>query len=113
MAVMTHAQNQPRTINYRTLTTTQQDRFDQLMEQADTAGTNDAYLAAMTEAVAITGIRLPASRDIAKCGCPCDCGHIFDSNADGVTVIEHSHGYNLSRLQCPDCTDEHPAPAPQ
>ncbi|WP_157865175.1 hypothetical protein [Streptomyces prasinopilosus] len=107
----------PRTeTDYRSLTTAQQDEFDRLMEQADTAGPGDAYHQAMTEAALTAGLPVPASRDIARCSClndagGCGCGAIFDSHALGVVVTAtNAPNRNLSELQCPTCGHDHPRP---
>lgn len=115
MAVMTLASARPEA-DYTTLTEDQQDRFDKLMEQADTARTGDAYHQAMTEAALLAGLPVPASRDIARCSClndagGCGCGAIFDSHALGVVVTApNGRDRNLSELQCPTCGHDHPRP---
>ena len=114
MAVITHAFARP--TDYRDLPTGAQNAFDHWMEQADTAGTLDSYRDAMTEAAIRAGIPVPASRDLARCSClndagGCGCGAIFDATADGVVVTaETDPGFNLSQLQCPTCSHDHPRP---
>ncbi|MGP3737990.1 hypothetical protein ACTWJ9_33310 (plasmid) [Streptomyces sp. GDS52] len=110
MAATTLAPARPEA-DYNTLTEDQQDRFDQLMEQADTAGTTDHFLTLMAHAANLAGMRLPASGDIRRCGCSCVCGHIFDAEDPDAHVIEWTGGYNLGRVQCPTCTDRHPETA--
>lgn len=110
MAVMTRARTRPEA-DYNTLPTHVQDAFDALMEQADTAGTTDHFLTLMARAAAITGLRLPASGDIRRCGCSCVCGCIFDAEHPDAHVIEWTGGYNLGRVQCPTCHDRHPETA--
>lgn len=103
MAVMTAALVR-REANYNALTKAQQERFDQLMEQADEARSNTEYLPLMTALAALAG--LPAG-EIRKCGCSCYCPVIFDANDDNAHVIEETGGYNLGRVQCPTCADWH------
>jgi hypothetical protein len=88
--------------DYYTLTPAQQDDFNALMEQADTAGPHD-YPALMTALTLLTGIR----GEIRRCSCSCVCGRIFDANTEGAHVIEDGDGYNLGRHQCPWCADQH------
>ncbi|MFF7476602.1 hypothetical protein [Streptomyces sp. NPDC008092] len=112
---MTHARARTNA-DYTALTPAQQDRFDDLMEQADHARTGDAYHDAMTEAALTATLPVPASRDIARCSCytdagGCGCATIFDSHAPGAVVTAVSDpGYNLSGLQCPTCGHDHPRP---
>jgi hypothetical protein len=114
---MTHARAHLNTADYTALTPTQQDRFDELMEQADTAGTGSAYQEAMTEAALVAGLPVPNSRDIARCSCytdagGCGCAAIFDAHAQGAVVTApNAPGGNLSQLQCPPCGHDHPRPA--
>lgn len=119
MAVMTHAPAplaQSPTVDYTALTEIQQDRFDQLMTEADHAGTGDAYQQAMVEAALVAGLPVPTSRDIARCSClydagGCGCGAIFDAHTPGAVVTAtNSPGFNLSQLQCPTCGHDHPRP---
>ncbi|CAK7288597.1 conserved hypothetical protein [Streptomyces misionensis JCM 4497] len=116
MAVMTHAFARLQTANYGDLTAAQQDRFDALMREADTAGTGTAYNAAMVDAALVAGLPVPASKDIARCSCytdagGCGCDLIFDSHQDGVVVTAvNDPGFNLSQLQCPTCGHDHPRP---
>lgn len=102
MAVMTHAQNQA-TADYRQLTTSEQDEFDRLMEEADIAGPA-TYLPLMAAVALLVG--LPTG-DLRKCACSCWCGTVFDSNHPDAHVIEPGEGYNLGRHQCPWCADQH------
>ncbi|MGH8917428.1 MAG: hypothetical protein ACRD0H_03670 [Actinomycetes bacterium] len=106
MAVMTHAQIRP-TANYGDLSTEQQDQFDRVMERADDTADNGEYTAYMLAAAAIAGLAIPYGAEIRKCGCACYCGAIFDANSPQAHVIEESDGYNLGRVQCPACADEH------
>jgi hypothetical protein len=105
MAVMTRAQPrlEPGTTSYYALTEAQQQRFNELMEQADTAGPAD-YPVRMDAVAILTG--LPTG-DLRKCACSCWCPVIFDSNRPDAHVIEHGEGYNLGRHQCPTCADHH------
>ncbi|MCF0086642.1 MULTISPECIES: hypothetical protein [unclassified Streptomyces] len=89
--------------DYYTLPATSQDRFNALMEQADTAGPHD-YPHLMTALALLTGIR----GEIRRCSCSCICGHIFDADDPDAHVIEYGDGYNLGRHQCPWCADQHP-----
>ncbi|MFJ3043556.1 hypothetical protein [Streptomyces tendae] len=104
MAVITHARPSLEA-DYRTLSTDDQDRFDQLMERADTAGPHD-YQPLMDTLAVLTGI----TGEIRKCACSCWCPVIFDADRDGH-VIEYGEGYNLGRHQCGRCADEHPETA--
>lgn len=116
MAVMTHAQIRLNTTQYTALTLTQQNAFDQAMQQADTAGTNDTYRQAMADAILAAGINPPASRNIARCSCytdpgGCGCSAIFDSHLPGAVVTAtNAPDGNLSALQCPTCGHDHPRP---
>ncbi|MFJ1827401.1 hypothetical protein [Streptomyces sp. NPDC088178] len=109
-AVMTHAHTQPTTVDYSTLSPGAQLLFDQLMEKADTSSSATEYEALMTAVIAITGIRRPRYNEIYKCACPCTCPVIFDADAPDTRVIELADSYNLGRLQCPTCADQHPTP---
>ena len=103
MAVITHARTS-REANYTDLTHGQQQRFDELLEQADHARSNLDYLPLMQALAGLTG--LPTG-EIRKCGCSCYCPVIFDANDEHAHVIEWTGGYNLGRVQCPRCTAEH------
>lgn len=109
MAVMTHAPapSAQHTVDYTDLTPAQQNRFNQLMEQADAAGTDDHFRDLMARAANVIGMPLPASGDIRRCGCSCCCPVIFDAEDPDAHVIEESGGYNLGRIQCPTCADHH------
>lgn len=107
MPVMTHAQTRPTTTDYNTLTPAQQDHFDQLMEQADTAGPA-TYGPLMGRIADLVG--LPEG-EIRKCACTCWCSVIFDADDPDTHVVEESDGYNLGRIQCPWCADQHPETA--
>jgi hypothetical protein len=109
-AVMTHAPTQPTTVNYTALPAHVQDRFDTLMSQADNTASANEFTTLMTAAIAITGIRTPQHNEILLCACPCTCGCIFDADDPNALVTEKPTGYNLGRLQCPDCADAHPRP---
>ena len=89
-------------------------QFSDLMEEADAAQTGDAYHDAMRRACHTIGIAVPDRQDIALCDClndGCGCGAIFDSHLAGVVITANADpGYNLSRLQCPDCGHDHPRP---
>ncbi len=102
MAVMTHAPARPEA-DYNTLTTTAQNAFDVLMEQADDARTTAEYERPMKAITALTGVR----GEIRKCACSCYCGCIFDADDPDAHVIEYSTGHNLGRHQCPTCADRH------
>jgi hypothetical protein len=107
MAVMTHAPNQTRQADYRTLDENDQDRFDQVMERADDTADNGEYIALMLAAATIAGLRINYGQEIRRCGCSCYCGAIFDPADPDVHVIEDGQGYNLGRHQCPTCADRH------
>lgn len=109
-AVMTHTQNQA-TVNYTDLPERTQTHFDRLMELADQAANATEYDTLMTALIAVTGITGVRHNDIRKCACPaCYCDRIFDADDPDALVTEESNGYNLGRLQCPDCADDHPRP---
>lgn len=116
MAVMTHAFIQTVTLpiaaDYTALAPHQRDRFTDLMDEADKTASGRAYHDLMGEAAKTAGMAVPDSRDIALCDClndGCGCGAIFDSHTRGVHVVANADdGYNLSRLQCPDCAHDHP-----
>lgn len=118
MAVMTHALipsiTLPIAADYTALPQNIRNQFSDLMEEADQAGTGDAYHAAMRRACNTIGIAIPDQQDIALCDClndGCGCGAIFDSHQTGVVITASSDpGYNLSRLQCPTCGHDHPRP---
>lgn len=118
MAVMTHALIQSITLpiaaDYTALPQPVRDEFRDLMEEADQAGTGDAYHDAMRRACHTIGIAVPHKQDIAICDClwdGCGCGAIFDSALPGVVVTAtNDPNCNLSRLQCPDCGHDHPRP---
>lgn len=103
MTVILHAQNQATTADYRQLTTSEQDEFDRLMEEADIAGPA-TYPTLMAAVALLTG--LPTG-DLRKCACSCWCGTVFDSNHPDAHVIEPGEGYNLGRHQCAWCADQH------
>ena len=116
MAVMTHAHiptvNLPIAADYTALPQYTRDELSDLLEEADAAATGDAYHDAMRRACKTIGIAVPDKQDIAICDClndGCGCGAIFDSHLPGVVVTANADpGYNLSRLQCPDCGHDHP-----
>ncbi|MEU8740557.1 hypothetical protein AB0K62_13435 [Streptomyces halstedii] len=109
-AVMTHTQNQA-TVNYDALPTGTQDLVDHLLTQADNTASANEYETLMASLIAITGITGVRHNDIRKCACPaCYCDRIFDADDPDALVTEESNGYNLGRLQCPDCADDHPRP---
>ena len=102
MAVMTHASARLEA-DYNARPADVQDRFDQLMEQADQAGPHN-YADVMGQIALLTG--LPTG-EIRKCGCSCYCPVIFDAEHPDAHVIEESGGWNLGRHQCPACADDH------
>ncbi|WP_329047021.1 hypothetical protein [Streptomyces sp. NBC_01422] len=108
-AVMTHTRIQA-TVNYTHLPTDTQNLFDQLMDQADNTASAAEYEALMASLIAITGVTGVRHGEILKCACGCDCPSIFDADAPDALVTEPADGYNLGRLQCPDCADDHPRP---
>lgn len=106
MAVMTHASIRLEG-DYYALPATLRDAFDQLMEEADHAGTPQHFHDVMARAASLAGMRLPTSGDIRRCACSCVCGRIFDAEHPDAHVIEWTDGFNLGRVQCPTCADEH------
>lgn len=108
MAVMTHAQIQPATVDYHRLDGADQAYFDKLMEYADITPRTGEYQWLMGEAARVIGIRTPDGGEIAKCGCSCTCPVIFDaSHPDAHEVHGPADDHNLPRLQCPECADFH------
>ncbi|MEU9578771.1 hypothetical protein [Streptomyces chilikensis] len=106
MTALAHARI-PATVDYHQLTDAQQADFDQLMEEADTAGPA-SYPGLMTSLRLLTGV----TGEVRKCACPwsgCGCTTVFDANNPDSLVIEYGDGYNLGRHQCPRCADWHPA----
>lgn len=111
MAVMTHTQKRPTSVDYRDLTPTQQAKFNLVMELADNAGPGDGYPAFMLAAAFLTGIPIAYGGEVLKCSCTCVCPTVFDNADPDARTIEESRGYNLPIRQCPTCADRHPAPA--
>ncbi|WP_329126202.1 hypothetical protein [Streptomyces sp. NBC_01353] len=112
MSVMTPARIAQPLAHYDGLYPFQQNVFDNCMEHADDARDAQAFNRAMTLAALAIAIDLPASGSIVKCACAeCDCAAIFDPAAPGLRRVEQSGEYNLPRLQCAHCADEHPAPS--
>ncbi|MDK0525052.1 hypothetical protein [Streptomyces sp. ML-6] len=111
MSVISPARTRPAPVNYDALNTSQQNLFDQLMDRADNTTSAAEYEALMAALIAITGITGVRYNEILKCACPaCICGRIFDADDPDALVTEAPDGYNLGRLQCPDCADDHPRP---
>ncbi|MFJ3283349.1 hypothetical protein [Streptomyces halstedii] len=109
-AVMTHTQNQA-TVDYDTLPGRTQDLVDRLFAQADNTASAAEYEALMSSLIAITGITGVRDNEILKCACSaCHCDTIFDADDPDALITEEATGYNLGRLQCPDCADAHPRP---
>lgn len=109
-AVMTHTRNQD-TVDYADLPTGTQDHIDLLLVLADNTASATEYEALMSSLIAITGITGVRDNDIRKCACSgCYCTRIFDADHPDALVTEEATGYNLGRLQCPDCADDHPRP---
>ncbi|RSS35234.1 hypothetical protein, partial [Streptomyces sp. WAC08241] len=110
MSVYSPARNTPALADYNKLGPTHQAHFDSFMEQADNTRDATTYAFLMAAAALAAGIPLPASGEITKCACPhCYCTAIFDTHTPGLIVVETST-YNLPRLQCTDCADDHPTP---
>lgn len=109
-ALLPHAQILPTTANYDLLDEDVAAQYDHYMGQADTTSSNDHYRSAMVAAAYFAGIQLPPDGEILKCACrTCYCALIFPANAPGTRTVDQSYGYNLGRIQCPGCADEHPA----
>ena len=106
-----HTQNPGHTADYTRLTPAQQTHLDQLLEQADTTIHADTYNTLMASAAHLTGVTLTPGADLARCACPdCwDCPVIFDTALPGIRPVGENDDYNLPQLQCPDCSDRHPA----
>ncbi|MEU3656485.1 hypothetical protein AB0E67_27490 [Streptomyces sp. NPDC032161] len=111
MSVISPARTHRTTVNYRDLTTNQQNLFDQLMSVADNTSSAAEYESLMAALIAITGITGVRYNEILKCACAaCICDTIFDADAPDALVTDEPTEYNLGRLQCPDCADAHPRP---
>jgi RNase P subunit RPR2 len=105
-----HARNQHTTIDYRSLPTADQDLFDLAQTRADNTLSATEYNAFMQVAAHAAGLDIAPDGEIARCACPtCHCALIFPTNLPGLRTVETTE-YNLPRLQCPTCTDAHPAP---
>jgi ferredoxin len=100
------------TASYTDLTEAQHDRFDRLMDQADTTIDAGIYNELMLAAAHLTGIDIAPGGEIARCACTwcTTCPVIFDTALPDLRQAEETTSdYNLPRLQCPDCADDHPA----
>ncbi|MCX4885942.1 hypothetical protein [Streptomyces sp. NBC_00847] len=104
----------PVAAHYSTFNRAVQGTFDKHMEDADAATNDGSYYMAMIRAAQTFGIAIPATYDIALCDClnnGCGCDLVFDSHLPGVVVTANADpGFNLSRLQCPDCAHDHGRP---
>ncbi|MET9436962.1 hypothetical protein [Streptomyces sp. NPDC006551] len=109
MSVMTPARTQNHTADYHQLTPLMRAEFDRVMQIADNTIDATEFNSLMASAAYAAGMPLPASGAIVRCACPhCwACGSIFDTDAPGLIEVEPT-AYNLPRLQCPTCVDEHP-----
>jgi hypothetical protein len=95
------------TVDYHALTLWQQHQLDELLHQADTAGTLDHFNTLMSAATRAAGLSTP-SGEITKCACPrCYCTALFDPHAPEAHAFGEPTSYNLGRQQCPRCADEH------
>ncbi|MFJ9799910.1 hypothetical protein [Streptomyces sp. NPDC101145] len=109
-AVIPHARTRPTTVDYRSLTLAAQDLFDLAQRHADTTIDAGDYNAFMQVAAHAAGLDIAPDREITRCACPtCHCALIFPTDLPGLRTVETTE-YNLPRLQCPACADEHPAP---
>lgn len=82
-----------------------QSAFNDLLNQA--AGldrTQDAFYRRLHQEAADTiGVRLPASRELARCTCEgCHCDIAFDADH-----ARYYTSYRIEFVQCPACADEH------
>lgn len=111
MAVMTHTQNTPTSVDYRDLTATQQDHLDNVLEQADNTTDASEYNTLMLAAAHYAGLHIAYGGEVLRCSCTCVCPAVFDNADPDARTIEESQGYNLPIRQCPLCADRHPAPA--
>jgi hypothetical protein len=103
---MTHASARLEA-DYSALSSTDQNRFDDVMERADDNRDNGEYLALMLAAATIAGLHIPYGGHIRKCACSCWCPVIFDPEDPDAHCIEESAAFNLGRHQCPTCADQH------
>jgi hypothetical protein len=110
MAVMTHAQKTPTSVDYRDLTPTQQARLDNVLELADDTTDAGEYNSLMLAVAALAGIPIEYGGEVLKCSCTCVCPAVFDNDDPDARTIEESAGFNLPIRQCPLCADRHPAP---
>ncbi|MER5277726.1 hypothetical protein ABT025_18480 [Streptomyces sp. NPDC002809] len=109
-AVMTHTKN-PNSVSHSSLEQDRRDRFDKAMDEADNTADALTYHALMCVLIVFAGFTDPRVKEVLKCACQaCYCDLIFDAEAPGALVTEAPTGYNLGRLQCPDCADDHPRP---
>jgi len=110
MAVMTHAQKTPTSVNYRDLTPAQQARITQLLELADDTSDSGEYNALMLGVAALAGLRIAYGGEVLRCSCTCVCPAVFNNDDPDARTIEESSGFNLPIRQCPLCADRHPCP---
>ncbi|MFB9558595.1 hypothetical protein [Streptomyces roseoviridis] len=112
MSVISPARPATKLADYNELKPLQRKYYDRFMEQADNTRDASEYNLLMAAAALAAGIELPHSGDITTCACPncLNCGAIFDPDGPGLREVEPSGEYNLPRLQCADCADEHPVP---
>ena len=95
------------TVDYNALTLSQQHQLDELLHQADTAGTLDHFTTAMAAATRAAGLTTP-SGEITKCACThCYCLRLFDPQDPEAHAFGEPTSHNLGRQQCPRCADEH------
>jgi hypothetical protein len=111
MAVMTHAQKTPTSVDYRDLTPAQQARLDHVLELADDTTDAGEYNALMLAVASLAGIHIAYGGEVLRCSCTCVCPAVFDNANPDARTIEESAGFNLPIRQCPTCADRHPAPA--
>ncbi|WP_331764463.1 hypothetical protein [Streptomyces anulatus] len=105
-AVMTHAPTQPSEIHPHHLSAPIADQVNELLDQADRYADNRELTASAllhAQVISLTGIRPPASGELARCTCQaCYCGCIFDA-AKARTYLDGT----VEFVQCIRCADEH------
>ncbi|MGW7283893.1 hypothetical protein ACWGH4_00080 [Streptomyces sp. NPDC054847] len=95
------------TVDHSTLPPWKQALFDQLIEQAQAAGTLDHFTTLMADATRAAGLPTP-SGEITKCACThCYCTALFDPHAPDAHAFGEPTSHNLGRQQCPACADDH------
>jgi hypothetical protein len=105
-AVMTHAPKQPHAVYPHQLSAPIADQVNNLLDQANEHADHHNLTASAllhAQAIRLTGIRPPASGELARCTCTtCYCDAIFDA-AKARSVQDGRFWI----VQCETCADEH------